>query len=99
MASIRSSLPLIPLRPFPLASIILLSTFLAVSLVTVGVRTYIRCRDSHFGLDDAFILVGTVCIHFRSVESPPARILTRADTLHCQHHPRGILLLVGQWQQ
>ncbi|KAJ4397692.1 hypothetical protein N0V93_001926 [Gnomoniopsis smithogilvyi] len=60
MAFIRASLPLISLRPFPLASVILITIFLAVSLVIIGFRTYVRYRDNAFGLDDAFILAGTV---------------------------------------
>lgn len=63
MVFTRTSLPLISVRPFPLASIIFISIALAISLAVIGFRTYVRCRENTFGLDDAFALVGTVIFH------------------------------------
>lgn len=44
----------------PLAIIIISYIFLALSLVAVSLRTYIRLKKRTFGLDDAFMAIGTV---------------------------------------
>lgn len=44
----------------PLAIIIISFIFLALSLVAVSLRTYIRLKKRTFGLDDAFMAIGTV---------------------------------------
>jgi hypothetical protein len=54
------SLRLITPDGLPLAIIIISCIFLGVSLVTVSLRTYIRLKKRTFGVDDAFMVVGTV---------------------------------------
>lgn len=44
----------------PLAIIVISFIFLGLSLVAVGLRTYIRLKKQTFGLDDAFMAIGTV---------------------------------------
>jgi len=44
----------------PLAIIVISSIFFALSIVTVALRTYIRIKKRIFGLEDAFMVVGTV---------------------------------------
>ena len=51
----------------PLAIIVISSIFFALSIVTVALRTYIRIKKRIFGLEDAFMVVGTVCYHCLSV--------------------------------
>jgi hypothetical protein len=44
----------------PLAIIAISCIFLGLSLLAVSLRTYIRFTKGIFGLDDAFMLIGTV---------------------------------------
>ncbi|KAI4714358.1 hypothetical protein J4E89_000037 [Alternaria sp. Ai002NY15] len=44
----------------PLAIIVISSIFFALSIVTVALRTYIRIKKRIFGLEDAFMVVGTI---------------------------------------
>ena len=44
----------------PLVIIVISSIFLGLSLFTVSLRTYIRLKKGTFGLDDAFMTIGTV---------------------------------------
>ena len=46
----------------PLAIIAISCIFLGLSLITVSLRTYIRYTKGIFGLDDAFMVIGTVCL-------------------------------------
>lgn len=44
----------------PLAILLTSSVFLGLSIITVTLRTFTRLARGVFGLDDAFIIVGTV---------------------------------------
>ncbi|KAF9697967.1 hypothetical protein EKO04_004225 [Ascochyta lentis] len=44
----------------PLAVIVISVIFLGLSLVTVSLRTYIRLKKRTYGLDDAFMTIGTI---------------------------------------
>lgn len=57
---IDPSARLITPEGLPLAIIIISFVFLALSLVAVSLRTYIRLKKRTFGLDDAFMAIGTV---------------------------------------
>ena len=48
----------------PLAIIVISSIFFALSIVTVALRTYIRIKKRIFGLEDGFMVVGTVRYHY-----------------------------------
>ena len=55
----------------PLTIIIISGVFLGFSIIAVSLRTYVRLLKGIFGLDDAFVAVGTVresrltCWHVR----------------------------------
>ncbi|KAF3001295.1 hypothetical protein E8E13_004815 [Curvularia kusanoi] len=51
---------IIALDGFPLTIVIISCIFLAVSIVSVSLRTYVRLAKGTFGLDDAFVGAGTV---------------------------------------
>lgn len=51
---------LITPRGLPLAIIVISVIFFALSIVTVALRTYIRLKKGLFGLEDTFMLIGTV---------------------------------------
>lgn len=61
------------LRPTGLALAILVVSILclAASVVSVALRTYLRLLERVFGVDDALILAGLVClpIHYVAVRS------------------------------
>lgn len=44
----------------PLAIIVISFIFFALSIVTVALRTFIRIKKGIFGLEDAFMVIGTV---------------------------------------
>lgn len=44
----------------PLTIIIISCVFLGLSIISVSLRTYVRYVKGVFGLDDAFVAVGTV---------------------------------------
>jgi hypothetical protein len=46
----------------PLAIIIISSIFFAASIITVTLRTYIRLKMGIFGLEDTFMVIGTVSL-------------------------------------
>jgi hypothetical protein len=50
------------IRPdgLPLAILVISSVFLVLSLIAVALRTYTRLAKKNLGLDDVFIIVGTV---------------------------------------
>ncbi|KAJ4311534.1 hypothetical protein N0V94_007906 [Neodidymelliopsis sp. IMI 364377] len=58
--NVDPSLRLITPDGLPLAIIIISCIFLGMSLVTVSLRTYIRLKKRTFGVDDAFMVVGTI---------------------------------------
>lgn len=45
---------------FPLIIFIVSIVCLAISAITIAIRTYIRLRDSVFGWDDGLIVLGLV---------------------------------------
>lgn len=45
---------------FPLAILTISCVFLGLSILTVSLRTYTRIARGIFGLDDGFVLAGTV---------------------------------------
>jgi hypothetical protein len=49
----------------PLAIIIISSIFFALSIVTVALRTFIRIKKGILGLEDVFMVIGTVCLSLR----------------------------------
>ena len=59
-AGVDPSARLIAPTGLPLAIIVISFIFLGLSLVAVSLRTYIRLRKRIFGLDDAFMAIGTV---------------------------------------
>jgi hypothetical protein len=65
MNEIDQSLRLIAPTGLPLAIIVISSIFFALSIVTVALRTFIRIKKGIFGLEDTFMVIGTVCISGR----------------------------------
>jgi hypothetical protein len=65
MNEIDQSLRLIAPTGLPLAIIVISSIFFALSIVTVALRTFIRIKKGIFGLEDTFMVIGTVCISER----------------------------------
>jgi hypothetical protein len=53
----------IQLDGFPLVVVIFSCVFLALSIVAVSLRTYIRLVKGTFGVDDGFMVTGTVSLH------------------------------------
>lgn len=49
----------------PLAIIAISSIFFMLSVVTVALRTFIRIKKRIFGLEDTFMVIGTVCLSLR----------------------------------
>lgn len=49
---------------FPLAIIVISSVFLGLAVLTVALRAYTRVVKGTFGLDDGFIVAGTVSFAF-----------------------------------
>lgn len=64
MNDVDPSARLIAPDGLPLAIIVISSIFFALSIVTVALRTFIRIKRRIFGLEDAFMVVGTVCRHY-----------------------------------
>ncbi|KAI4677826.1 hypothetical protein J4E81_010756 [Alternaria sp. BMP 2799] len=60
MNDVDPSARLIAPDGLPLAIIVISSIFFALSIVTVALRTYIRIKKRIFGLEDAFMVVGTI---------------------------------------
>jgi len=52
---------LIALDGLPLAIVVISSIFFIASIITVSLRTYIRLKKGIFGLEDIFMVIGTVC--------------------------------------
>lgn len=44
----------------PLTIIVVSCVFLGLSIIAVSLRTYVRLAKGTFGLDDAFVSIGTV---------------------------------------
>jgi hypothetical protein len=53
----------IQLDGFPLVVVTLSCAFLALSIVAVSLRVYIRLVKGTFGVDDSFMAAGTVSPH------------------------------------
>lgn len=51
---------IIPLDGLPQAILAISCVFLGLSICTVALRTYTRIKRATFGLDDAFVVIGTV---------------------------------------
>jgi hypothetical protein len=51
---------LIALDGLPLAIVVISSIFFIASIITVSLRTYIRLKKRIFGLEDTFMVIGTV---------------------------------------
>lgn len=49
------------LEGFPLSITIVISAFLVLAVLSVGIRSYVRAFDNVFGVDDGLILAGLVC--------------------------------------
>jgi hypothetical protein len=84
----------------PLAILILSTVFLGLSIIAVGLRTYIRIVKGAFGLDDVFMVAGCVSLpvsnntlHHILIDSLPGRLYRcyRSRSLFCLYwsRPRG----------
>ena len=51
---------LIALDGLPLAIVVISLIFFIASIITVSLRTYIRLKKRIFGLEDTFMVIGTV---------------------------------------
>lgn len=60
--AIDTGATILPPDGFPLAIVVLSSIFLGLSVITVSLRAYTRVKKGTFGLDDAFIVTGTVSL-------------------------------------
>jgi hypothetical protein len=63
-STIDPSARLITPEGLPLAILAISCIFLGLSLIAVSLRTYIRFTKGIFGLDDAFMAIGTVRLPF-----------------------------------
>jgi hypothetical protein len=59
-AAIHSDKRIIQPNGLPLATLAISIVFLVLSLVAVSLRTYTRLAKKNLGLDDVFIVLGTV---------------------------------------
>jgi hypothetical protein len=57
---VNPSATLIALDGLPLAIVVISLVFFAASIITVSLRTYIRLKMGIFGLEDTFMVIGTV---------------------------------------
>lgn len=81
----------------PLAVIVLSSIFLFLSLVAVGLRTFVRIRKGTYALDDFFMTVGTV----RLISPFVGRsfLLTlKSDCVHTSHRASDIRVSCWAWE-
>jgi hypothetical protein len=58
--NVDPSARLIALDGLPLAIVVISLIFFVASIVTVSLRTYIRLKKGIFGLEDTFMVIGTV---------------------------------------
>jgi hypothetical protein len=68
----------------PLAVIVLSCIFLFISIVTVGLRTFIRLKKGIYSLDDAFMTIGTVCLRSNTMARSSLLIL-HLDCVYSSH--------------
>jgi len=59
-STVDPSITSMRLNGLPLAIFVLSTIFWILSIITVGLRTYARVWKHIFGLDDIFIVAGTV---------------------------------------